>query len=57
MDRVVTYLRDRLVEASTWNGLGVVTVASVALPYPWNILAFVFGSMGVLLKGGDGGNK
>lgn len=62
MDKVVTWFRDRLVEASTHAGLAAIW-GSLAAQFTGTASKFslvagaVHAALAMMLKGGDGGNK
>lgn len=49
----IRYIKCRLKERSSWVAIvGAITVAS-ALPWPWDILAGIAGTIGVLVPEGQ----
>lgn len=50
---LMKYLWFRLLEASTWAGIGGAITANYALPTPINYLAMFACSMAIILKGGE----
>jgi hypothetical protein len=54
--RVISYIRARLEERSTWLLIGASVTAAAALGWPWNLISFVVGVIGALTPDGSVNN-
>jgi hypothetical protein len=41
-----TFVLNRFKERSFWVGMGLAAAAAAVLPFPWNIISFVSGTIG-----------
>jgi len=51
--KVISYLKARLNERSSWVAISAAIAAASALPYPWDIACAIVGTIGVLVPDGE----